>query len=440
MTPPTRESAGTAPRSWRQRLLLSFFLLLIVSVFLELTLHGLAVISPSVARALGARVSAVNHPNSIADAILRHRPRPNYKDHDHRGFRNPVALDQTDVVCLGDSQTYGQGVAWEDAWPLQLSSTSRRSVYNMAFGGWGPTHSEVLLEEALQLKPQLVIAGLYSGNDFYDCYSMVYLRKQSPQHQTNDSSLAARMAELDRHQPIDGVVSQLFKEIKQLGKYRGDFSPDSGFSLFGWNLMDLRAGLSDHSRLYGLARGIKNALPSNSSGNGTGTPTIETLWQTWRRKAAKSGGKWEICEKGNVRTVLTPHYRFLGLNMEDPRIQEGQRIAMEAAIAMQRRLATSETAFLVVLIPTKVLVFDPLVKSPSSSLSKLVEHELRAWDATKKHLRKNDIPYVDVLPVLRRSLQEGQQPYPITTDGHPNSQGHKVIAESVSRWVEENLD
>ncbi|MEE3371399.1 MAG: hypothetical protein VX346_18845 [Planctomycetota bacterium] len=394
--------------------------------------------SPSAARALGARVPVTKHPSFIADPILGRRPRPNYNSHDHRGFRNPIALDQADVVCLGDSQTYGQGVACEDAWPTLLSSTISQSVYNMAFGGWGPTHSEALLEEVLKLKPQLVIAGLYSGNDFHDCYSMVYSHKQSPQHRTNDRSLAAQMTELDRSQPISS--RQLLKEIKQLANYRSGFIPDARLSLLGWNLIDLRAGLSNHSRLYGLARGIKNALPSNSSGNGTHSLTTEDLWQTWRRKAAKSGGRWEICEEGNVRTVLTPHYRFQGLNMEDPRIQEGYRIAMAATIAMQHKLTTSEAVFLVVLIPTKILVFEPLVRSASSSFSKLVEHELRVWEATKNHLRENNIPYVDVLPALRKCLQKGQQPYPIGVDGHPNPQGHKVIAASVSRWIEENLD
>jgi hypothetical protein len=42
---------------------------------------------------------------------------------------------------------------------------------------------------------------------------------------------------------------------------------------------------------------------------------------------------------------------------------------------------------------------------------------------------KKNIPFVDSLPVLRECLSTGRQPYRIDSDGHPNSTGHRAIAQ-----------
>ena len=57
-------------------------------------------------------------PLYMEDPVLGFRPRPKAGDHDSRGFRNAEALRSADIVCLGDSQTYGPpyGVR-EEAWP-----------------------------------------------------------------------------------------------------------------------------------------------------------------------------------------------------------------------------------------------------------------------------------------------------------------------------------
>ena len=87
---------------------------------MEVLLNLLCVISGPVADALQPPWHIVTP--SIEDAELGHRPRPDFGDHDGRGFRNPVALEQAEIVCMGDSQTYGRGVQREEAWPQQLAS------------------------------------------------------------------------------------------------------------------------------------------------------------------------------------------------------------------------------------------------------------------------------------------------------------------------------
>ena len=51
---------------------------------------------------------------------------------------------------------------------MLLASEHSISVYNMAFGGYGPAHNLLQLDEALALTPARIIISIYLGNDFYD--------------------------------------------------------------------------------------------------------------------------------------------------------------------------------------------------------------------------------------------------------------------------------
>ena len=88
--------------------------------------------------------------------------------------------------------------------------------------------------------------------------------------------------------------------------------------------------------------------------------------------------------------------------------------------------------FFVVLIPTKELVFYNLVRSPTASYRALIEMEELFWRTTVVFLERHGIEYVDALPALRKQLLAGNQPYHPTADGHPNTFGHKAIAELIN--------
>ena len=109
-------------------------------------------------------------PRAIPDDRLGERPNPALPDHDASGFRNPLVLEQADIVVMGDSQTYGHSVSRMNAWPTLLSDEIGVSTYNMAFSGWGPVQYYLVADEALALNPRLLVVGLYAGNDFVDAY------------------------------------------------------------------------------------------------------------------------------------------------------------------------------------------------------------------------------------------------------------------------------
>lgn len=88
---------------------------------------------------------------------------------DARGFRNARALEQADVVVLGDSFAAGDHVSDDESWCALLQKRWRTPVYNLAVSGLNPhDYLNALLAYGLALKPKLVLVMIYEGNDFKD--------------------------------------------------------------------------------------------------------------------------------------------------------------------------------------------------------------------------------------------------------------------------------
>src|SRR5262249_56733925 len=157
--------------------------MLAISILTTLTLAACEVMFHVAAR-IFPRVEAVLFPPQfvgapfLPDAELEKRGNPRFPEHDANGFRNRDVPDTTDIVAIGDSQTYGTSVAFDEVWPRVLEKLTSCRVYNMALGGYGPLHYAILAESALRFKPRLMLVGIYFGNDFYDNWRM-YLRTPS---------------------------------------------------------------------------------------------------------------------------------------------------------------------------------------------------------------------------------------------------------------------
>ena len=80
--------------------------------------------------------------------------------------------------------------------------------------------------------------------------------------------------------------------------------------------------------------------------------------------------------------------------------------------------------FIVLLLSTKELVISEQAKALDSlNYHALIRNEQHA------------IEYIYSLPALQAGLQEGDQPYHVNYDGHPNAVGHRVIAEAVRSYL-----
>lgn len=355
-------------------------------------------------------------PVIVDDARLGVRPNPLFPEHDRNGFRNRSVPRAVSVVALGDSQTYGAGVLPDQPWPQQLEKLDRQdgSVYNMACGGWGPTHSLLLFDEALALKPKLIIEAFYSGNDLYDSYAHVYNRHQLPELRSHDGTSIRSMEAADRKQPLEEAVQNLFFMNQNVAQGR------------------LKSFMRGHCRIYQLVARVREISRERRNRS----------WEVARQDAAQNAAYCQPFESGGVKTVFTPQYRASVLDLRDPRIAEGLRISLEAIRRMNDRARAARIRFLVLLIPTKELVFKEAVYRHPVTVPKpyqtLIEEEERVRQQVTASLSHEGIEFADALPGLRESVRMGDSPYPITSDGHPNGAGHCAMAETVLSAIREH--
>ena len=341
----------------------------------------------------------------IGDDRLQYRPNPRFPDHDQHGFRNQCVPAMADIVALGDSQTYGTGVAAQEAWPKQLEAATKKSVYSMAFGGYCPVHSLILWDEAIRLKPRIIIEGFYAGNDLFDAFNLVYNYHQHPELKTSDEQLAANIQKAEESEPIIERISNHASEIFTMK------SEQHGF-------------LRRYSKLYDLCWAIRFLYAQKS-----GTPQ-----QQWIYAQTFATARPERCEAFDCppfRTVFTPGYRLCGLDLTDPRILEGHRICLKAISRINQLARQQQIKFLVINIPTKELVFREICQDALPKYRTLVRNESRMWEISRCFFEENDIAYVDVLSALRAQLADGLQPYPVSHDSHPNKYGHAAIVNSL---------
>jgi hypothetical protein len=102
---------------------------------------------------------------------------------------------------------------------------------------------------------------------------------------------------------------------------------------------------------------------------------------------------------------------------------------------MKERAEDKNIRFIVLLIPTKELVFKELWSNPSPAYRTLTENETAFWKITKDSLERNDIEYIDALPALRKQLASGVQPYQVSINGHPNEHGHRAMASLIAEYL-----
>lgn len=384
--------------------ILTTITLVIGLVFLEILLQVASGLFPPIHDLL-----ASDSGRTIEDARLRYRPNPHFPEHDERGFRNAEARKQAVIVALGDSMTYGNKVKCQEAWPQQLEVLSQTSVYNMSFGGYGPVESLILLDEALELKPHLVLEAFYVGNDLFDSFEQAYLIEGIPDLRSSDGAVVKALMDAEAAETIRHKFERIWRTTGRMpGPVRGFFSANS--------------------KLYAMLRAAKNVFNRRPD---RAAPT----WDVVKASAQGWEGYVEILEYGPAKTLLTSHERSLGMNQQDPRIKEGKRVSLEAVRRMNERLRAEDIAFIVLFIPTKETVYAELVDESGLAFSKeyanLVEAEEALWREIQAFLTEHDIPYVNMLPKLRRVFEQGQQPYFPSDEGHPNSVGQRAIAVGV---------
>ena len=342
----------------------------------------------------------------ITDPVLGQKLAPFTRGHDANGFRNDSVPQHVDIVCLGDSQTWGVNAERQDAWPQQLSKISGRGVYNMGLGGFGPVQYKFLVPQALRLSPRIIVVGFYLGNDVYDAYRMAY---QYDAYRSLRSNAAGDLS-------VDTVGDKahaLWNEEKQFHNTFGRTS----FS--GWSFW-----LREHLAIGRLL---------NRTHLWPGSQDVD--YEIDKRWAGAHPDRGAVCEWPGRETVFTTAYRLAGEDLDEPRIAEGLRISQELLAQLQTETEANHTKLIVFLLPTKEAVYAS-AKSGKLNLDptyqKLVDMEGRVRSQIIATCQNKRIACVDALPYLASALDRGERIYPTTTESHPNPRGYLVIAAAVN--------
>lgn len=389
--------------------------ILVTLVLLDLVLHVAASVSPYV-KNLTTIIEA-----KLPDDTLGHRPNPDYPGHDAKGFRNPQLPDTVNIVALGDSQTYGSGVLSEQSWPKALESLIDQSVYNMGLGGYGPVHSYLLWNEAMELKPSIIVHAIYAGNDLYDSFSLVYNKQKAQQFKSRDDVLIDQIAEAEATDSIQKRVSRMYR--------RGRVKNPTTQALESW--------LTEHSKIFSMLKRFQFEVKRFKKTNKDSKPkTPQQKWDKAQKFAKKYSAYAQAFADDQSKTVFTAEYRLAALNLDDVRIREGQRIALEAMLRMQQLARGSNVRYVVLLIPTKELAFSDKAKNIDyDNYHKLIGYEKTFWNEVRGFLQQHDIEYLDGLPALRQQLMDENQPYKVSHNGHPNEHGQRALALAVKAYL-----
>ena len=338
----------------------------------------------------------------VSDPILGAVPSPSaMAGFDKWGFRNKTVPRTVDIVAVGDSHTYGNTARMVDAWPYVLAQLSGQSVYNLALGGYGPNQYFYLSKtRGLSLKPKILMWGLYMGDDFEGAFSITYgldywksYRQLPPQH-------------------VDPNVWD-------------QEPPDHRWS------KRMRLWLSRHSVLYELV------FHSGFGGKLKGEVQIREASNLYPGIATSL-----IVPEKNIAEAFRPIGIFTREDQDNPQIREGMRITFELMRQMKELCEQNHAQFMVVVIPTKEMVFsDYLEHNPKIPLDdvidKLLVNERAGREQTFKFLKEAGIPYVDPLPLLRQRVSQGL--YAMSAgDMHPNKNGYHAIAEAVAAALKQS--
>jgi|WetSurMetagenome_2_1015567.scaffolds.fasta_scaffold00167_18 hypothetical protein len=336
-------------------------------------------------------VSMVEH------EILGRSIAPGTAGFDDWGFRNRSVPGKVDVVAIGDSHTYGNTAKMDESWPYVLGRLTGKSVYNMGLGGYGPNQYYHLLEtRARALKPGIVLCGLYMGDDFENAFTVTYgLDAWSYMRQSR----------------FEGVDPDIWR------------APDDSV----W-MKDARVWLSQHSILYQIV--FHGPILGKIKGNfriGSATASQDPLTSTL------------VLDGENIREAFRPSGIRDRLDQKRESIREGMRITMRLLKDMNESCRKNGSQFVVVIIPTKEMVFaDYLEHNAKVHLGDVIDDLLANERIARKDLfefcRTSGIRCVDTLPALKRSIRN-ELYVRSDRDMHPNKNGYSVIADAVNQYM-----
>lgn len=337
-------------------------------------------------------------PSLVRDNILGITLPSKSSGHDEWGFRNKNVSQSIEIVTLGDSHTYGNCAKMSESWPFVLGRLTEKSVYNLGLGGYGPNQYYYLFKtKALGLKPRMIICGLYMGDDFDGAFKITY--------------------GLDYWKFLRDPIFIEKMDLWDIWEKQSSIT---------WH-KKIRNWLSKHSIIYrlvihGLLDSLKGAIQVQNAS-----------------KLYESTSSLIIKEK-NIQEAFRPKGVLKGLDQKKRSVREGMRITFELLHEMNETCRGNNIQFIVAVIPTKEMVFSDYIEHNSQLpmsevIDQVIFNEGKSREKLFAFLIKSNIHFIDLLPPMKRSINQEKLYTSSACDMHPNKNGYKVIAEAVAQFI-----
>jgi lysophospholipase L1-like esterase len=298
---------------------------------------------------------------------------------DKSGFRNTWPWpSHADIAALGDSATFGYGVANDEAWPAALSrSLGGTAVVNLALIGAGPQQYLRVYETfGAPLHPKLVLVGLWARNDFWDAEMFDRWLTSG----VGDNYMVWR----DFGQP-ERVTPTLRHPIRSLeGVVKLSMFP-----------------LQRNSRAYNLLRVILEGIHN------------------------RSGAPPRIFRFADGRSLELQMEDFVEASAKGQPEDRGFQLTVDALQRLDLLTSRAGAHTLVVLLPSKEETYGPLV-------DRAVVDPTRAL---REALAARGIDYLDLASGFRERAAAGERLF-FEVDQHPNAAGCVLIARLVLSHLE----
>jgi len=350
-------------------------------------------------------------PSIITDPYLGWRG--NGKGFDINGFRNEQVLTQADIAVMGDSMTYGAGSEINQAWPQVLAKISQKSVYQMALGGYGTVQYDYLLDQAFKMQAKTIIFGFFIGNDFYDVLRTAYTNPHWQQLRNSNYAFKDFVTPAEAEE-LNGLMvhnqeNYLIKWIKQETNWLT-------------------------SRLY-LSRFISVLISTLSNQKNTGDRSIsDSKVLSYLNEHPGAGYMYTSSPQ---ETFLIPTYSLI--NLTDNDLVEATRINNNLFLESNNKVKQNEASLIIAIIPTKELVYASALLRQGQVLPQLLSDiyakENGVLENTQKFCSDNNLSCIFMLEPLVEKFIQGQVIYHNSIDGHPNTQGYKIIAQAIANYL-----
>lgn len=362
----------------------------------EIWLLGVSLFLGLIVLELGLRlltpypISAMS--NIVVHEQLGHVLRPGKANIDERGFRNNK-MEFVDVVALGDSHTFGFNAAPGDSWPSQLGKLTGKNVYNFGMGGYGLLQYHFLLDQAIDLKPDTIILGLYVANDLADVCLMMSRSEYWKTH--------AKKLGLDVHRCSE----------KEIQKYLQGTGNAQRFRLARW----AKENIASVSLLYALITDFSDVQKINTD------------------NAADA----IVINDENVRTIIN-HRRIAlhsrAMDLHSPDITMGYEFLKKFLMSARQKTNLHGIRFGVLMIPSKGFVFYRYLKERKHKIPKDYEEMIHREELLRNqimtYLSGINVPVSDAMPEMVRMITTDGELYPKRDDGHPYAKGYAAYARA----------